>query len=113
MWNFRRITRHKFRHGWPSHKIETNYVVPAGLRGVTGMGCRVLSWDGNKVSMICYLAQGTNHVDLFIAEKKRFQGAVPGDKPQFVTIGTNATASWSQMIRSICWLDMDRWTRSF
>lgn len=79
-----------------SHKAETNYVVPVGLRGVTGMGCRVLTWDGNDISMICFPQQGTNHVDLFVAEKSAFKGSIPGDKPQFVTTGRNAMASWSQ-----------------
>jgi len=76
--------------------VETNYVVPIGLRGVAGLGCRVVSWDGIKVSMICFPQQGTNHVDLFIAEKNDFNGSVPGAKPQFAAIGTNTIASWSQ-----------------
>jgi hypothetical protein len=78
------------------HEVETNYVVPLGLRGVSGMGCRVLNWEGNKISMICFPQQGTNHVDLFIAEKTAFKGSIPGSEPQFVAIGNNAMASWSQ-----------------
>lgn len=77
-----------------SHGVDTNYVLPASLRNLAGMGCRVVDWNGNKVSMICYWLQGTNHVDLFVAEKSLFKGAIPSDKPQFVTTGKNAIASW-------------------
>ncbi len=79
-----------------SQGVDANYVMPVGLRGLPGMGCKVVNWDGNKVAMICYKLQGTNHVDLFVAEANAFKGSIPGGKPQFVATGRNTTASWSQ-----------------
>jgi uncharacterized membrane protein YbaN (DUF454 family) len=78
-----------------SKGVEINYSLPPGLRGMPGMGCQVLNWNGNKISMICFVLNG-NHVDLFMAEKGDFKGAVPGDKPQFVSNGSDITASWSE-----------------
>lgn len=75
---------------------QTNYVLPAGLRGKPGMGCQVLTWNGNKVSMICFVLNGKNHVDLFIVEKSAFKGSIPGDTPQFVSAGTDTSASWTE-----------------
>ncbi len=76
--------------------VQTNYVLPAGLRGMPGMGCQVLDWNGGKVSMICFVLDGKNHVDLFIAKKADFNEAVPGEKPRFVSSGNDMTASWSE-----------------
>jgi len=44
------------------------------------VGCRVLDWHGQKVSMLCYGLKGS-HVDLFVAGAKVFPDAPPEDKP--------------------------------
>ncbi|HZQ46965.1 MAG TPA: hypothetical protein VFC07_08140 [Verrucomicrobiae bacterium] len=83
-------------HAWlANQEVDPNYVLPARLSGAAAMGCRVVNWDGHKAYMICYWMQGTNHMDLFVAEKRDFKGAFPGDKPQFATTEGRATASWS------------------
>jgi anti-sigma factor RsiW len=78
------------------HHGENNFVLPVALNGDSGLvGCRVLDWHGQKVSMLCYGLSGSGHVDLFVANSNIFPDAPPEDKPQFVSSGGMPTASWS------------------
>jgi anti-sigma factor RsiW len=78
------------RHG------ENKFVLPVALNGKNSlMGCRVLDWHGQKVSMLCYLLKDSGHMDLFVADAKIFSDAPP-DRPQFATSGGMPTASWSR-----------------
>ncbi len=78
------------------HHGENKFVLPVALNGDSGlMGCRVLDWHGQKVSMLCYGLSNSEHVDLFVAEVKIFSDAPLEDKPQFVSSGGMPTASWS------------------
>ncbi|HEY3931775.1 MAG TPA: hypothetical protein VGM58_05340 [Verrucomicrobiae bacterium] len=78
------------------HHGENKFVLPVALNGKTGLvGCRVLDWHGQRVSMLCYGLNGAGHVDLFVAEAKIFPDAPPIDQPQFASSGGMPTASWS------------------
>lgn len=78
------------------HHGENKFVLPVALDGDSGlMGCRVLDWHGHKISMLCYGLKNSGHVDLFVAKANIFSGALPEDKPQFVSSGGMPTASWS------------------
>ena len=78
------------------HHGENKFVLPVALNGANGLvGCRVLDWHGQKVSMLCYGLNGVGHVDLFIAEAKVFPDAPLVDQPQFASGGGIPTASWS------------------
>jgi anti-sigma factor RsiW len=77
------------------HHGENNFVLPVALNNGGLMGCRVLVWHGQKVSMLCYGLNGAGHVDLFVAAAKVFPDAPPVDQPQFASSGGMPTASWS------------------
>ncbi|HVU09098.1 MAG TPA: hypothetical protein VHG89_11200 [Verrucomicrobiae bacterium] len=78
------------------HHGANNLILPAALSGKTGlMGCRVLDWHGQKVSMLCYYLNNSAHMDLFVVSTAGFRDAPPVDKPQFVQNGETPTASWS------------------
>jgi anti-sigma factor RsiW len=78
------------------HHGENKFILPAALNGANGLvGCRVLEWHGQKVSMLCYGLSGAGHVDLFVADAKVFPDAPPVDSPQFASSGGMPTASWS------------------
>jgi anti-sigma factor RsiW len=78
------------------HHGESQFVLPVALNGSSGlMGCRVLNWHGQKVSMLCYGLKDSGHVDLFVAEADYFSDAPPPDEPQFASRGGMPTASWS------------------
>jgi anti-sigma factor RsiW len=78
------------------HHGENKFNLPVALNGASGlMGCRVLDWHGQKISMLCYGLSNTGHVDLFVADAKNFPDAPPEDNPQFASSGGMPTASWS------------------
>jgi hypothetical protein len=78
------------------HHGENNFVLPVALNGDSGlMGCRVLDWHGQKISMLCYGLKNSGHVDLFVADAKIFTDAPPADQPEFASRSGMPTASWS------------------
>ncbi len=78
------------------HHGESRFTLPVALNGSSGlMGCRVLDWHGQKVSMLCYGLNGPGHVDLFVTGADIFPDAPPVDRPQFASSGGMPTASWS------------------
>jgi hypothetical protein len=78
------------------HQGENKFVLPVALNGDSGlMGCRVLDWHGQKISMLCYGLKNSGHVDLFVADVKIFSDAPPVDQPQFASRSGLPTASWS------------------
>lgn len=79
-----------------AHQGEQNLTLPAELSGDKAVtGCRVMSWHGQNVSMLCFMVKGTAHVDVFIAEAGIFADAPPVDHPQFSVAGGLPTASWT------------------
>ena len=79
-----------------AHRGEGNLTLPTTFDGNHDlMGCRVLDWHGQKVSMLCYSVQGTKHVDVFVAEANIFADAPPLDQPQFAMSGGMPTVSWT------------------
>ena len=46
------------------------YVVHAGARAATPMGCRVLDWRGGRVTMICF-RKGGDSAHLFVLDRAR------------------------------------------
>ena len=78
-----------------AHHSENILILPPALDGGGLMGCRVLSWHGQKVSMLCYQLHGSTHVDLFVTQAGMFCDAPPLDKPQFTSSNGSPTASWS------------------
>jgi anti-sigma factor RsiW len=79
-----------------SQGAETNFALPAGLRGKAAMGCRVVPWHGREVAMICYVLDQTNHFDLFLARSSDFSDAPRSEKPELTGNGRVTTAGWSR-----------------
>ena len=77
------------------HHGENKFILPVALNNGGLMGCRVLDWQGRKISMLCYGLKDAGHVDLFVAEAKIFSDAPPADRPQFASSGGKPTAGWS------------------
>jgi len=75
--------------------METNFVMPTALSDVPATGCRVLDWRGHKISMLCYMLEGSRHVDLFVAEKSDFTFP-PADRLHFGKINDLTTAIWGK-----------------
>ncbi|MFA6543035.1 MAG: hypothetical protein WCS99_01325 [Limisphaerales bacterium] len=65
------------------------------LKGQHYKGCRILEWQGRRVTMMCLGLEG-RHVDLFVLDAGLLPG-LPGDgQPQFARVGDVNTAAWSR-----------------
>ncbi len=80
----------------------SDYVVPEALQKAALTGCAIESWQGAKVSMICFDSGRAhrrgqfNDLWLFVADTAALQGAPLSTSPALVRISRAATASWSQ-----------------
>lgn len=64
------------------------------LRRLRPTGCRVLEWEGRKVSVLCYLSEGTE-LDLLVVDGAGFMGAPQGDAPAVGQTDVWTTANWT------------------
>lgn len=69
-------------------------VLPAGLNGRPSLGCRLLDWNGHKVSLVCFELENKQVVHLLVVDSSAFKYA-PTESPVFNQVGNVATASWS------------------
>src|SRR5882724_8145379 len=53
--------------------MDTNFDLPIALKDNPAEGCRVVHWNGQKVTLICYVFNGSDHVDLFVLGSTRFR----------------------------------------
>ncbi len=77
-----------------AHQAPSNYVLPPGLSQVAPTGVGVLSWQGQRVAMVCL--DGGTHGTLFLFVVSR--QSVPDDLPtrQFAPVSKLSTFSWEQ-----------------
>ena len=80
-----------------------DFTLPAGMQNVPMTGCAIESFQGSKVSMICFntgknhLAPGSHSdVWLFVADSAAVQNVSAGSSPRFLKINRLMTASWIQ-----------------
>ena len=73
-----------------------DFVVPEGMRDLPSHGCRVLDWDGRKVSLVCYHLAKRKEIHLFVIRDTRFADGPPKGSFRFVSSGGWTTASWKQ-----------------
>jgi hypothetical protein len=81
---------------WLAHQsTDASFVVPSGLKGKPSIGCRLLDWRGQKVSLICF--QLTNHqvAHLLVIDRKSF-GQELSSTPRLAKVGDVNTAAWSR-----------------
>jgi hypothetical protein len=80
----------------------TDFVLPPAVKQVTLTGCAVESWQGAKVSMICFrtgkpLAPGgQSDLWLFVVDRTSVRGSPAGNSPQFSKVNQLITATWTQ-----------------
>lgn len=81
---------------WLTQKnAHGDLLLPAGLDGLPGIGCRVLDWNGKTISLMCLELADRRKAHLLVIDRATFQDAPP-DSPQFVQVGNVATVTWSQ-----------------
>jgi uncharacterized membrane protein YbaN (DUF454 family) len=74
---------------------HADYVLPRPMQKLPGIGCAILSWRGNKVSLICLDAGQQKDLYLFVISRTELPDPPPLDQPQFSRIGRLMSASWS------------------
>ena len=70
-------------------------VLPAGLDGRPSLGCRLLEFNGKKVSLICFEVENRQVAHLLVIDRAVFKDAPP-ESPVFNQVGEVATISWSR-----------------
>src|SRR5205085_5921276 len=82
------------------HGGQEDYVLPKGLEAASGTGCKILSWHGKPVSMVCFnsgknAAANTPDLFLFIIERSGLSNPPAMNPTQFARVSGLTTASWS------------------
>lgn len=70
-----------------------DFILPAGLRDRSRLGCRVLEWRGQKVSLLCFRLDDDKHVDVFVISESDLSRALRST-PEFAPQGEVMTAAW-------------------
>ena len=84
------------------HHAPADFILPMALKGVTLTGCAVESWQGEKVSMICFrtgkmrVPGGLSDLWLFVVDQASVKEVPVGDSPQFAKVNRLITATWTQ-----------------
>jgi len=86
----------KIQQWLQAHDMNSNFDLPAALRSNSTEGCRVVDWRGRKVTLICYVFNGRDHVDLFVIDGTRFGDFTPSETPEFAQTDGLITASWTR-----------------
>jgi hypothetical protein len=83
----RRFLRENQAHG--------DYLLPKPLEKLPGTGCAILSWQGRRVSLVCFELNARSDLLLFITDRTTVSDAPPAGNPQFAPVGKLMTASWT------------------
>lgn len=84
------------------HNAPANYVLPGSLQKVALTGCAVESWQGKRVSMICFRTGkqlppgGQSDLWLFVVDRASIKNPPPAGPPQLARANQLITASWIQ-----------------
>ena len=74
--------------------VAADFDLSAALRDAPVHGCRVIDWHGRKVTLLCFMPNGSEHVDLFLIDCTYFRDFMPSETPQFATKDGVTTAIW-------------------
>jgi uncharacterized membrane protein YbaN (DUF454 family) len=84
------------------NQAPADYVLPAPLAKTAATGCAIESWQGAKVSMICFRtgkplppAQPSD-LWLFVIDRVAVKNAPPAGSRQFVRVNKLMTVTWAQ-----------------
>jgi hypothetical protein len=83
-------------------KAAQHFDLPAGLQKVVLAGCAIESWQGVKVSMICFrtgqpLPPGQSaDLWMFVVDEASVKNAPDTSSPQFAKVNQLSTAVWSE-----------------
>jgi hypothetical protein len=74
---------------------RVDFVLPAKLEAQPTHGCRVLDWQGHRVSLVCFELAGGETVHLFTVDRSALRDAPP-EQLKFGAAGRYALAGWTR-----------------
>jgi len=80
-------------------KGPADFTMPGRVEQLQGFGCKVLDWNGRKVTLICFQDSSNpiyDKVHLLVINRSDLGDAPPEDAPVFASQDSIVTASWSQ-----------------
>ncbi len=80
-------------------KATTPAEIPARLAALEPLGCRVLSYHGHDVTLVCFRREGSQLAHLFVVDRDALPTLAPGAAPVFAGSGEWTTASWAEKDR--------------
>jgi hypothetical protein len=82
------------------HRAPDDFVIPGQLNGKSSIGCRVFSWDGQRVSLVCFGIADNKVAHLFVMDRSALTNWPEGGVPQIEAADSGvATAAWSDSKR--------------
>ncbi|MEO5958651.1 MAG: hypothetical protein ABIZ49_02140 [Opitutaceae bacterium] len=78
-----------------AHRGHPDFVLPPKLAEQGVMGCKIVEWQGHRVTLLCLKFDG-GHADIFVANAADLPGAVLDDAPRFAAAGPLTTATWQR-----------------
>ncbi|HXI69280.1 MAG TPA: hypothetical protein VNN22_02870 [Verrucomicrobiae bacterium] len=84
--------------GWlQGNGVATNFDLPPELQAIGAQGCRVIDWNQQKVTMICFVSKNRDqHLDLFIMDNTERFFPHENESPHFAIRNGLVTASWAR-----------------
>ena len=79
---------------WLAKKDAAPTDIPPRLAALQPVGCRVLSFRDQEVTLICFRREGNRLAHLFVVNRAALPKMKPGEKPVFAEAGEWTTASW-------------------
>jgi hypothetical protein len=76
--------------------METNFELPTALHSRPAQGCRVVDWNGRKATMICFILEDGEHMDLFVVDRAGLPDFPESRAPQFAKADGLMTATWAE-----------------
>jgi hypothetical protein len=86
----------KVRQWLQDRAISASFELPAALPPGSTHGCRVVDWNGRKATMLCFVLDDGEHLDLFVVEHAGLPDVPENSAPQYAQEGGLATAAWSK-----------------
>jgi hypothetical protein len=82
--------------GWLAKKEAARTNVPPRLAALQPVGCRILSFRGQKVALICFQRGQDRLAHLFIIDRAAMPKIRPGDQPVYQDALGWTTATWAE-----------------
>lgn len=82
----------KIQQWLKAQSAVARFDLPRGLQDWAPMGCRIVDWNGMKVSMICFHGGAEKHVDLFVGNLP--PGMTISRTPEATIVNGQVLISW-------------------